>query len=118
MLDEPAIVAALVSAATAFLVALITSGMSAWAAVRLQKDRLREELKLEFAAESAIRELLSQEKWKLRSFEAIQKRIPGFEKSELQKLLIRSGALRFERHEGGEVTELWGLRERNWDKLQ
>lgn len=110
MPSDPAIVAALVSAVIAIVVAFI----SAWVAVSLQKDRLRTELKLEFAAEAAIRELLSDKRWKLRSFDAIQKRLQGFDEDELRKLLIRSGALSFESEDG----ELWGLREHNLERLR
>ena len=110
MPTDPTFVAALVSA----VVALAISGISAWIAVWLQKDRLRTELKLEFAAETAIRELLSEEKWKLRSFEEIEKRLKGFGENEVRKLLIRSGALSFKSREG---KEQWGLLERNKDEL-
>ena len=129
MPEDPAIVASLVSA----VVALITAAITAWVTVgvqktrlqaefQLQEARLRTELKLEFAAETAIRELLSREKWKLRSFKEIEKRLKGFDKDDLRKALIRSGALSFESsadsaHDEDEDNELWGLRERNADKL-
>ena len=112
MPTDPTILAALVSA----VVALAISGISAWVAVWLQKERLRTELKLEFAAETAIRELLTEKKWKLRSFKTISKRLQGFDNDELRKLLIRSGALCFERRSDGQ--ELWGLRERNRNELE
>ena len=113
MPTDPTIFAALVSAVVAFVVALITSGISAWVAVSLQKDRLRTELKLEFAAEAAIRELLSDDRWPKRSFEAIQKRLQGFKPDELRRHLIRSGAVSFQGKSG---EELWGLPERNKDE--
>lgn len=82
-------------------------------AFRLQEERLRAELRTEFMAESAIRQLLSESKPQ-RTFEAIERRIGGFEQDELRKLLVRSGAVRFYRREpGGRKTELWGLRSRN-----
>ena len=99
-----------------FLVALVTSIITALVSLQLQKDRLRAELKLEFAAESAIRDLLSEEKWKLRSFDAIKKRLKGFDDDELRKLLIRSGAICFERRDDGK--EMWGLRVRNRGRLE
>ena len=101
-LQDPTLDAVLVSA----VVALAISGISAWASIWLLKDRLRTELKLEFAAETAIRELLSEEKWKLRSFEEIEKRLKGFEENELRKLLIRSGALSFKSREGKERHDI------------
>jgi len=104
----------IVSAAVAAIVALAVSVVSAWLSIRIQKEKLRTELKLEFAAETAIRELLSEDQWTLRSFATISKRLHGFEENELRKLLIRSGALRFESRED---EEMWGLRERNKDKL-
>jgi hypothetical protein len=107
MLADPTIVTALVSGVVAFVI----SGITSWVSYLLQKERLRTELKLEFAAETAIRDLLSEKDWKLRSFEAINCRLQGFETNELRKLLIRSGALCFERRSNGE--EMWGLRERN-----
>ncbi len=109
MPTDPTLAAAIVSA----VVALITSIIGASAMFFIQKDRLRTELKLEFATETAVRELLSDERWTFRTFEAIQKRFQGFEPDELRKCLIRSGALSFE----GEGKEMWGLRERNREKL-
>lgn len=105
---------AILTALIAGVVSLAISGISSWVAVSLQKNRLRMELKLEFAAETTIRELLSDERWGLRSFDAIKRRLGVPEDDELRKLLIRSGALRFE---GDKGHELWGLRERNLDKL-
>lgn len=82
-------------------------------AFRLQEERLRAELRTEFMAESAIQQLLS-EAQKQRSFEAIDRRIGGFEEDELRKLLVRSGPVRFYRQESDRTkTELWGLRTRN-----
>ena len=112
MPTEPTILAASVSA----VVALVVSGISSVVMVWLQKDRLRTELKLEFAAETAIRDLLSERSWKQRSFEAIKKRLQGFDDDELRKLLVRSGAVSFERADDGK--EFWGLRERNLAELR
>ncbi len=81
---------------------------------QLQQERLRTELRTEFMAEEAVKKLLSVERWKKRSFDEIKKRVAGFEDNELRKLLVRSGAVRFE---GGNGGELWGLRERNEDEV-
>jgi hypothetical protein len=101
--------------------ALIAGGVSVVVSIiggvgsfRLQERRLREELRTQFMAESAIRELLLHDKWRLRSFGVIKKRIRGFGDDELRQLLIRAGAVCFEAR-GGE--EMWGLRVRNADQL-
>jgi hypothetical protein len=65
-------------------------------------------------AEEAIRSLLLHDNWRKRSFAAIKAKVGGFSDDELRQLLVRSGALRFE---GPEGEELWGLRERNQDRL-
>jgi len=80
----------------------------------VQKRRLREELRTEFMAETAIRELLLRKQWTLRSFSAIQKRIRGFDDNELRRLLIRAGAVCFD---GKGDQEMWGLRTRNEDRV-
>jgi hypothetical protein len=85
------------------------------AALRAQEARLRTELRTEFMAEEAIRLLLEHEDWSLRSFDEIKRRIRGFTDDELRRLLVRAGAIAFERTRGGE--ELWGLRERNRSRL-
>jgi hypothetical protein len=59
-----AIDAALVSAAVALVVAVLTSLTT----VKLQKERLRLELRTQFMAEEAIVHLLEHPQWTLRSF--------------------------------------------------
>jgi hypothetical protein len=101
--------------------ALIAGGVSVGVSVvtaiatsRAQERRLRTELRTQFMAEEALRVLLLNDRWALRSFSAISKRVRGFEENELRQLLIRAGALCFEGKNG---EELWGLRERNTDRL-
>jgi hypothetical protein len=65
-------------------------------------------------AEEAIRQLLLHDEWRQRSFAAIKNRVGGFSDDDLRQLLVRAGALRFE---GSNGDELWGLRERNQDRL-
>jgi hypothetical protein len=101
---------ALISAGVAFAVSII----SVFGASRLQTDRLRAELRTQYMAEEAIRQLLFHPEWELRSFELIKRRIGGFTEDELRQLLVRAGALRFE---GTDGKELWGLRERNQARL-
>ena len=113
--QAPVWVPALISAG----VALLISGLSMMGAMR----RLRTELKLEFATEAALRDLLSDKRYKMRSFPQLKKRLKGLEDDELRKALIRAGAVSFRKRGAGdndEASELWGLRERNvkdlWEK--
>ncbi len=85
------------------------------AALRAQDARLRTELRTEFMGEEAVRRLLDNEDWTLRSFDEIRRRVRGFDDGELRKLLVRAGAVAFDRAEDG--AEMWGLRERNRDRL-
>lgn len=79
-----------------------------------QLDRLREELKLEYSVETAIRHLLDKQGWELRSFDAISHHIRGFKPDDLRQHLVRAGAVAFE---DGDKVEKWGLLEKNADKL-
>ena len=96
-------------------VSMVVAALTAWTTFRAQERRLRQELRTQFMAEEALRELLSHPDWRLRSFEIITKRVRGFSDDELRQLLIRSGALCFERKADG--AEMWGLRSRNEDEL-
>jgi hypothetical protein len=73
-----------------------------------------EDVKTEYMAEKAIRNFLSNPKYKMRSFSLLKARIGGFEDNELRRLLVRSGAIKFmgENKTGREI-EWWGLLERN-----
>ena len=95
---------------TSVLVALITS----IATYALQERKLKTELRTEFMAEQVAKKLLESPKWKMRSFDEIKKRLAGFEDNELRKILVRSGAVRFEGENG---RELWGLINKNEDSL-
>jgi hypothetical protein len=101
---------AVVSAVVALVVAAVTTG----ATFRLQENRLRLELRTQFMAEEAIRLLLQHERWQQRSFDVMKRHIGGFDDESLRQLLVRAGALRFEGKQG---EELWGLRDRNLDRL-
>lgn len=89
---------------------IFTAAFTGYVTFRVQEERLKKELKTEFMAEQVVNRLLNDEKWQKRSFEEIKKRLGGFEDDELRKLLVRSGAVRFEKSGG---SELWGLIERN-----
>jgi hypothetical protein len=104
-----------VAAVIAGSVSVVVASLTAVATFRTQERRLREELRTQFMAEEALRELLSHPDWRLRSFEMVSKRVRGFSDNELRQLLIRSGALCFERKADG--AEMWGLRSRNEDEL-
>ena len=95
---------------TSLVVALITS----IATYMLQERKLKTELRTEFMAEQVAKKLLESPKWNMRSFEEIKKRLAGFTDDELRKILVRSGAVRFE-GEGGK--ELWGLISKNENSL-
>jgi hypothetical protein len=110
----------IVSAAVSGVVAIVVAVMaSRWDTrrqtatlkheVELETLRLREQLRTEYMAESAIHELLVRAEPK-RSFDRIRARVGGFDEDELRRLLVRAGALRYEGRGG---DELWGLRVRN-----
>jgi|SRR5579863_2772984 hypothetical protein len=79
-----------------------------------EAQRLRREFQLEFAAETAAKALLEDRRFEQRTFTTIKRHLRGFEDDELRKLLVRAGAVCFESQTG---DELWGLLERNRDKL-
>jgi hypothetical protein len=122
-----AVLVALVTPIVSIVVAWITStATNKREALRqrherdLQEQKLRTDLRTEFMAEEAMKQLLQTPEWELRSYGEIKKRIGGFEGNDLRKLLVRSGAIRF--YKKGlphtEENELWGLRERNRDELE
>jgi hypothetical protein len=84
--------------------------------LKIAREKLESENRLSNAASAAIKALLVEPDWELRSFDAISKRIRGFSDDELRKLLVSCGAVAFE--ERGSGRELWGLRERNVARLQ
>lgn len=99
------------------ITSILTSAVTATAAWLIQRDRLRrdfeldrERIRTEFMAEQVAKQLLESEEWEKRTFEAIERRLGGFEKDELRKILVRAGAVRFEGQEG---KEFWGLLSRN-----
>ncbi|WP_150796676.1 hypothetical protein [Pseudomonas fluorescens] len=72
----------------------------------------RRQFLLEYRTETALKRLLNGSKWRLRTFKTIQYHVAGFEENELRKILIRTGAVRFQDSSG---EEIWGLLERNKD---
>ena len=94
---------ALIAGGVSLVVALLTS----WVSSNAAREKLRREFALEYAAEAAVRSLLKQKAWKLRTFDEIKKRLGGFEDDQLRQLLVRSGAVRAYRK--SDNAELWGL---------
>ncbi len=94
------------------LVAAITAIVTGVISFFIQKHKLKTELRTEFMAEQAANSLLENDNWRKRSFAEIKKRLGGFEDDELRKILVRSGAVRFEANDK-EKTELWGLISKN-----
>jgi hypothetical protein len=84
--------------------------------LKIAQDRLDAENRISNEASKAIKALLQEPEWELRSFEAIRKHVRGFSDDELRQLLVACGAISFE--ERDTRRELWGLRERNVAKLQ
>lgn len=92
------------------IVAGFVSWKTASKTIDAQRERLRREFQLEFATETAIKTLLENESYTMRSFEKIKRHLPGFEDNELRRFLIRAGAVKFS---GDDEQELWGLLERH-----
>lgn len=95
---------------------VLTTGIAAFTTFLIGRWSWSRGLKTEFMAEQAVRKLLMNEKWKMRSFSEISRKIGGFEDDELRKLLVRSGAVRFYNATG--EKELWGLLSRNKDVIE
>ena len=98
---------------TTILTAAITALITGLITFSLQERKLKTELRTEFMAEQVARLLLENENWKKRSFDEIKRRLGGFEDNELRKILVRSGAVKFDAPD----KELWGLISRNIEDL-
>ena len=124
-MDDPRVIAALIAAATALITALITAIITFHFQrhkLDIDKERidiamkeLQREHSLSYAAERVANALLSDEQWRLRTFDSLKRHLGGFEDDELRKVLVCSGAVRFFTKKT--KTELWGLLERNMDRL-
>lgn len=77
--------------------------------------KLATENRLEIASYRAIRRLLRQNPWDLRTFSALRRHLPGFADDELRRLLVAAGAVAFHDEKG---EELWGLIKTNKDRLK
>lgn len=96
------------------LVSVLCAGITAAATVWLSERKLQREHRLDFAAEGVAHALLMDRRWRLRSFTVIQHHLGGFTEDGLRQILVRAGAIRFKSKTG---KELWGLLERNRDRL-
>ena len=76
----------------------------------LKATELQKKWQFQDNAERVVLGLLSREEWTLRSFKVIQHHLGGFTETELRKLLVRAGAIRFKSKSG---LEIWGLLSRN-----
>ncbi len=83
--------------------------------IGLSEKRLRRDYQLEFSTEAVVKQLLSIDRWKLRTFDEIKRRLKGLEENEIRKALIRAGAVCFR---SDDDEEMWGLIERNRVKLE
>lgn len=97
---------------------LIASVVSAMLAARTARARMRKDYLLEDQTETVLRTLLEvgppKYPERLRSFAALEKRVPLTEEK-LREALLRAGAIRCEKRADGE--EMWGLIEFHPDKL-
>ena len=100
--------------AETLLVSIISGAIGGYSAYRVQERKLQKEYQLQDSAERVARTLLSDKTWRLRSYKVIRHHLGGFEENELRKILVRCGAIRF-MSKGGQ--ELWGLVDRNVDRL-
>jgi hypothetical protein len=108
--SSPQVVAAVIAAA----VSLLGGALGAWAVLKPAEERLGLEFKLQFASERIAHQLMEEKTFRFRSFEVIKYHLGGFKDDDLRQILVRAGAVRFERNDG---TEMWGLLDRVSDCL-
>lgn len=99
----------------ALIGALGGAGLAGVCAYIAQERKLRKDNELQDRAHLVAQRLLSHPQWRLRTFTVIRHHLGGLDDNELRKLLVRSGALRWMSKSG---YELWGLAERNVDRLE
>lgn len=101
------------AALIAGVASLSTSMVVALAATILANRKRRHNFELQFAAERAAREMLTDRKWPYRTFRVLKYHLSGFNDDELRKILVRAGGVRLTA--GGQ--EVWGLLTRNREYL-
>jgi hypothetical protein len=100
-----AIIAGVVSLSIILIMVLV--------AIILTNRNVRQNFKLEFAAEGVAREMLMDRNWPYCSFRVLKYHLCGFTDDELRKILVRAGGIRLTA--GGQ--EVWGLLSRNREYL-
>ena len=105
----------MIEALSVIPVALVTAVITTVATLFIADKKLRRDYQLEYAAERIAQQLMMDKSWRLRSFDTIKRHLGGFGDDELRRILVRSGAIRFVTKK--DKTELWGLLERNVDRL-
>jgi ubiquinone biosynthesis protein UbiJ len=111
----PEIVAVIISVVVSSTVSIFMAERTA----RREFERDIQRVRTEFMAERVARELLSDSRWKKRSFKQIERTLGGFQGDDLRRILVRAGAIRFfHRRNGGIEEEFWGLRERIQQEIE
>lgn len=92
------------------LLGVFVGGLISW---WLQKDRASTDLRIaleavktEHMAEKTAQHFLSHKGYTDRSFQLLSERLGGFESNELRRILVRAGAIRYERSNGAEYWRL------------
>jgi hypothetical protein len=92
------------------LLGALVGGSMSWLLNKQQFDNqlrlAREQHRTEFMAEETARALLSHKGFTDRSFDTLKRHLGGFEDDELRKILVRAGAMRVFREDGGEWWRL------------
>jgi len=98
-----------------------SAALTAFVAFLIQEKKFRREFKhdvgnirTEFQAEEVVKMFLEDPRWEQRTLKQIKHHIGGFKDDELQRILVRAGAVRFGTE--GE-NERWGLITRNKEHL-
>ncbi|MFD2089983.1 hypothetical protein [Blastococcus deserti] len=108
----PEVVAGIITGGAGLAGVLIT------ACIKSRAGRTEDAGRDERMLQEAIRELLNG-RWELRTLQTIKKHVALDDEDELRQALRRAGAVRFYRERGtSRETELWGLRQRNLERLR
>ena len=78
-------------------IAFVTSALTTASGYLLTRQKLTQEMRLQFQTEALLRKLLKHQAWELRSFDAIKHHVGGFGDDELRQLLVGGGRFAFTR---------------------
>ena len=78
-------------------IAFVTSALTTASGYLLTRQKLTQEMRLQFQTEALLRKLLKHQAWELRSFDAIKHHVGGFGDDELRQLLVGRGRFAFTR---------------------